>query len=270
MSAPLPLSGWCVVSTRPSGQSRELAERLGALGAEVVLLPCIAIEPPGDRASLPRALGALSSFSWVLFTSANGARAFCALLDDAARRALAGVRLGAVGRATARALEEEGLSVEALPTRQDGAALAALVAREEPRGVKILLVRAEEGLEELGQLLTEAGAQVTVAPAYRTVPLCPDFAPLVARAARALRIAILFASPSAARAFTASLEAQGARQLIEGAVVVAIGPTTARALDALGLEVTLVAEEASAEGLATALASLLDHLPMALRDSAAP
>src|SRR5262249_1647163 len=92
----------------------EFPRRLEAPGAEVVGPPAITIEPV--RFDVPD----LDRYRWLVFTSANGVAAFFgrglapAGLDA---RALAGLRLAAIGPGTPAALAERGLRADLLPHR---------------------------------------------------------------------------------------------------------------------------------------------------------
>ena len=101
-----PLAGRRIVITRAAEQAAGLSRLLEAEGAEVVTLAAISIEPAADAAPLDRAIQRIERYQWVIFTSANGVRAFVERLHGAALdwRALKGVRLGAIGPATAEAL----------------------------------------------------------------------------------------------------------------------------------------------------------------------
>jgi uroporphyrinogen III methyltransferase / synthase len=99
---PRPLSGTSVVVTRPRPQAGDMVAALTAAGATVVTLPVIAIVDPLDSRPLAEAAAGVAQYEWVVFSSANAVERFLAVLPDA--RALAGVRMAAVGPATAAAL----------------------------------------------------------------------------------------------------------------------------------------------------------------------
>jgi len=107
-----PLDGRTIVLTRAPEQSRELRERLEALGAEVLLLPAVSFVEPDDKAALDAAIRALDTFDWLVLTSQNAVRFFCrrseALGVNAAAAQAQGMKIAAVGPATARAGEEFG------------------------------------------------------------------------------------------------------------------------------------------------------------------
>ena len=113
-----PLHGRRILVTRARAQASELADRLTQLGAEVIEAPAITIAP-ADPAPLRAALGRLDAYQWVLFTSQNAVEiAWTALRDSGGdARRFAGVRVGAVGQATAGALLGHGIAADVIPPR---------------------------------------------------------------------------------------------------------------------------------------------------------
>src|SRR5207249_10852660 len=121
-----PLECRSIVVPRARAQAQRFAELLEAAGARVVQAPTIVIEPPASWEPLDTALAALESFTWVIFTSVNGV----AMVDRrlVARgmpwAAIARKRVAAIGPATADALAEHGVRVEAGPAEQRAEGLA--------------------------------------------------------------------------------------------------------------------------------------------------
>ena len=163
-----PLFGRTVVVTRAREQASELRERLAALGATVLELPAIRIEP------VDFVLPDLAAFGWVVFTSANGVDAFfdrglaAAGLDA---RALAPVRIAAIGPGTAGALARRGLRADLVPERFVAESLLAAF----PAGTgRVLLARAETARDVLPDGLAAKGYEVEVLAVYRTEAAPPD------------------------------------------------------------------------------------------------
>jgi uroporphyrin-III C-methyltransferase len=102
----LPLFGRRIVTTRAKGQAGALTSRLKDLGADVLELPTIEIQPAADYGPLDRALANLSSYDWLIFTSANGVSFFLDRLDRSVTdlRALR-AKICAIGPATRAAVE---------------------------------------------------------------------------------------------------------------------------------------------------------------------
>ncbi|MCY3554848.1 MAG: uroporphyrinogen-III C-methyltransferase, partial [Gemmatimonadetes bacterium] len=101
-----PLFGVRVLITRARDQAGELSESLVRHGAEPVEAPLIRFEAPDDWSAADAALADLSGFDHVVFTSRNAVEAFFSRLNHKGldARALCGVRVAAVGCATAGAL----------------------------------------------------------------------------------------------------------------------------------------------------------------------
>jgi uroporphyrinogen-III synthase len=236
------------VLTRRAEQSAELAEALMARGAQVVVFPCIAIEPPRDGgAALREALGDLSAYDWVVLSSANAVDALFAELRDA--RDLVGLRVAAVGAATARVLGSHGILADLVP--EGGGAASLLSIFPEATGtVRVLLPRAAAGGRRIEEELARLGYEVHAVDAYMTGrpeidPQCLD--ELVGADA------VVFASPSAVAGF---LELAGVARLAP--VVVSIGPETSGALARRGITAAAEAAAPSVEGVVAALESCFE------------
>ena len=252
----LPLFGQTVILTRPQQQAADLAGRLGELGAEAIEAPVIEIRPPESLAALDEALGRLGEFDWLVLTSPNGAAAvldrLAALELDA--RALAGVRIAAVGAATADALRKRSIRPDLLPQAFTTEALGrALAAGGAIKGRRVLLARSEIATDALAAALQQAGAVVEAVVAYRTVR--PEVLP--AEAVEALRDRrvdwLTFTSASTVENFLALLAPHAVD--LSQAKLAAIGPVTAKALRSRGLTATVVAEPHTVDGLVAAIVS---------------
>jgi uroporphyrinogen III methyltransferase/synthase len=168
-----PLFGRRIVVTRTRKQAGALSGKLRALGADVLEIPTIRIEPPTELRLFAELVRDAHTYDWILFTSPNGADAFFEmfyrLYEDA--RDIGGARIGVVGPATAARVREFRLKVDVQPEKNVAEALVAALQKESSvENVKILLVRAEVTREVVAQSLTRLGAIVDEAVAYRTVP----------------------------------------------------------------------------------------------------
>ena len=99
------LTGRRIVVTRPRGQAADLCDKLAALGAIPIQFPTIEIAPLQDYTALDQAIARLAGYQWIMFTSVNGVSAFWQRLEVAGKNsnALGGIRVAAIGPATARA-----------------------------------------------------------------------------------------------------------------------------------------------------------------------
>ena len=142
-----------------------------ALGAEVIELPAIEITPVDF--TVPE----LAGYAWIVFTSANGVRAFFERgLDPVGRdaRALAGVRVAAIGPGTTRALAARGIRADLVPERFVAESLLAAFPSPETAEDRVLFARAEQARDVLPEGLGERGYTVDVLAVYRTKPATPD------------------------------------------------------------------------------------------------
>jgi uroporphyrinogen-III synthase len=151
------------VVTRAEHQAEGLTRRLRAEGAEVELLPLLAVLPPADPAPLAHAAAELSAYDWVAFTSANAVEAFLPLAPAGLPAALRGA---AVGSATAAALRSFGVEPALQAERGDAEGLAAVLAPRVGAGSRILLPQAADARPTLADALRRAGAEVTAVVAY--------------------------------------------------------------------------------------------------------
>ncbi len=250
-----PLFGKRVLVTRSREQASELSARLRELGAEPVELPTIRLAPPADYAPLDRALGALATFHWVVFTSVNGVQYVMRRLweNGLDARAFAAVRLAAIGPATAAELEKFGLRADFMPT----SFVAEAVAEELPvhGGERVLLPRADLARADLAEALREKGCTVDEVIAYRTLPHEHSAAEVRALFADKFDI-ITFTSSSTVRNLAELLQAafgETWRDELAGALIACIGPITAGTARELGLQPDIVAEEYTIAGLVEAI-----------------
>lgn len=253
-----PLFGKRIIVTRAREQASDLLEQLEEYGAECLQCPTIAIQKLDDYTQLDNAIAELANYHWLVFTSVNGVAYFFQRLYQAGKdsRALAKVKIAAIGSQTAAALAEKGLQADFVPTEFRSEGLLEGFA-EELQGMRILLPRALEAREILPEELSKRGAYVNVVPAYRTVIADQDEERLK-EALHTRRIdAITFTSSSTVRNFLAMLAGEDLSALLSGVLIAAIGPITANTAQAAGLPVTVVAREYTIKGLVDALLAAL-------------
>ena len=252
-----------VLVTRSERQSSELATKLVELGLEPVVVPAIEVAPPSSFEALDDALARLESFQWVIFTSANAVEAIRGRIKAGAFSAGASPLVVAIGPATARALQAIGVAVDLMPVQAVAESLRdALVAHAVQRDgspTRFLLVRAEEARDVVPEGLRAAGAEVVVAPAYRTV--VPAGSVELIRdlfAGRAEVAAVTFTSSSTVRNLLALCEAAGVK-LPEEVRRVSIGPITSETMRGVGYPPHAEALEASVASIAEAVRQAIDE-----------
>src|SRR5262245_23420789 len=229
-----PLYGVRIVITRPEAKS--LADELERLGAEVTVVPLIEIRPAEGRA-LEDAIETMASYDWIVLTSVNGVAAVAPGLATLGGDA----RVAAVGPVTADAIREQGIEPAFVAARASDDMAAGL---GELEGLRVLLPQADLAEPHLADELRGRGAQVEAVVAYRTILVEPPMWGILP-----LRIAdaVVLASGSACRSLAAAGGAGG------GAMLVCIGPKTAKVAREVGLKVGLVADETTSDGIIRAL-----------------
>ncbi|MFK7600798.1 uroporphyrinogen-III C-methyltransferase [Deinococcus sp. SM5_A1] len=240
-----PLSGKTVAVTRTRDGSSALSDVLRARGASVLEVPLIRFEAAEGGGGA--ALNALRDFrGWLLLTSNQAVTALFSLLDGAEldARALAQVRIAAVGPSTARSLAERGLRADFVPSTPGARHLGAELPAD--GGEATLHLTSQLAEDELQRALEARGIGYARAELYRTEAAAPD----ENRLERLKNAAVLtLASGSAARHLAKLADADFDPLNMP---VAAMGPQTADAAREAGFTRVTVAETASLEALADA------------------
>ncbi len=160
------LAGLAVIVTRPARQAARFVELLQEHGATAIAFPTLAIEPV-TLDDVQRRACMLGAFDWIIYTSANAVEHSIPQLGRPAKS-----RVGAIGRATARALADAGITVHAAPdsgSPSDSEGLLAHPGLAGPAGRRILIVKGVGGRDVLRAGLVASGAEVNTAEVYRRV-----------------------------------------------------------------------------------------------------
>jgi uroporphyrinogen-III synthase len=250
---PKPLTGRCVVVTRPAAQAELLAEPLRTLGAEVVVIPALEILPAMDPEPLHDAIHRLEDYDWLVVTSVNGVNAIAREVQVQAKNLdTRKLQIAAVGEVTATAMTASGGPARILPENFSADHLAKQLAHH-VRGRRVLLVQGLGAKNDLAEALAAEGAHVERVDAYRSaVP-----ATLQKRIGLFLRSgkhadAVTFTSSQIALNFFRALEAKQASFPAE-TVIASIGPVTSATLRSLGQPPRVEAKPSTMEALAIAL-----------------
>lgn len=254
-----PLFGKRVVVTRTRQQAGALSVKLRALGADVLEIPTIRIEPPTQLREFAELVKDAHTYEWIVFTSPNGVTAFFdwfyRLFSDA--RDIGGARIAAVGPATAARLREFHLKVDAQPETAVAEKLVEAIQKETSvENLKILVVRPEVTRDVLARELGKLGAIVDEAIAYRTVPETgetaasnPDRPSALERFRREGADVITFASGSSVENFLALKLPKP-----PGMLTASLGPITSMALREAGWNVDIESPGADLDLFAQAVA----------------
>ena len=214
-----------------------MTARLRAAGAEVVELPAVEIELPKDRSAIQEALARLGDYGWLVFTSPSGAEVFFELMGEMKTdiRALAGVKLAVIGRATGEMFVKHGIYPDYMPGQYYAKDLGEGLS-EIAKGERILILRAEKGSPELIKPLQKAGIEYRDIALYHTrYPICN------AQTERVKKLLtgqcfdyVTFTSGSTVRGFMETLKPSA--EMLGGFKAVCIGEETRKAASACGMD----------------------------------
>ncbi len=251
-----PFFGKRVVVTRTRKQASQLSSRLTERGAEVLEIPTIRVEPSEDRQAVIDVLMELNSYNWLVFTSPNGVDMFFDMFFKAFPdlRDLGGVRIAAVGPATAAKLKALHLTVDVMPEKYLTTEVAkAINEYESLENLKVLLMRAKVANPDLPKQLVALGAIVDDVACYQTVMETEDLTGHAEDFAENGADAITFTSSSTVENFHARFDLPAMVEKFPEMRLASIGPETSKALVALGLQPDIEAEEHTIAGLVHAL-----------------
>jgi uroporphyrinogen III methyltransferase/synthase len=192
----------------------------------------------------------------VIFTSANGVDQFFTYFFRAFKdmRHLGGVRMAAVGPATAARLEALRLEVDLTPKKFEAQQIARELSRQESlENRRILLIRAEVATPELPALLEDQGAIVDDIAGYRTVAETELDPAVEADLREAGADWVTFTSGSTVEHFHARFDLPDLCRRFPDLRCATIGPETSKALRELGLAPAVEAKPHTVEGLIEAL-----------------
>ena len=247
-----PLFGKRILVTRARAQASGFAELLEANGAEVIQFPTIKIQPI-ERVDVPSP----DTYDWVIFTSVNAVEIFYKRLRENGRdvRAFGGTKICAVGPKTLEALNDIGIQPDFVPTHSRGSAIAAEM--ESVSGKKILLPRAKIATADLPNDLRERGAGVDDVALYDTVKVASDSNKrqdeIEADLLNGKIDLVTFTSSSTVTNFVEVFPGYTPEALLTDVQVAVIGPETQKTAMEYGVQVDIVAKEASVENLAEAI-----------------
>ncbi|MEY2577501.1 MAG: uroporphyrinogen methyltransferase / synthase [Verrucomicrobiota bacterium] len=246
-----PLSGKRIVVTRTRVQAGVLSEQLRGLGADVIELPTIRIEPPTDLRAFAELVQDAHGYDWIVFTSVNGVNSFFDLFyklyDDA--REIGGARIAAIGPATAQRIKDFRMHVDLQPEEFVAESLAREFKKQGGvENLRILIARAEKARDLLPKELTALGAIVDEGFAYRTVPETRDDIGARRRLLEEGADLITFTSSSTVENFLALGLPWPAKMQ-----VASIGPITSKTARDGGLKVAIEARRHDVPGLVEAI-----------------
>ena len=254
------LDGLRVLATRPAGRETELVTAIREQGGKAVNQPLLEIAPlhpvqDASRVSAARAcFDRLSEYRHIIFISVNAVEFAWPMLEQQCRQLPPQARWYAIGKATAKALREHGVTAEAPDETMNSEALLALPALADVDGHNCLIVRGVGGRETLAATLRERGARVDYAECYRRHELSLP-ADALCRMLESEHIdAVCLNSEQTAAAFDHNVGT--CRERAQDIALVVPGERVAQAARQQGYRRVIVADNAGVEATVAALSTL--------------
>ncbi len=233
------LKGDRILVTRPQLQADHLCRLIERQGGVAVRFPTLEIRSMGNEAQIKRRLDALENECWLIFISANAVN-FTLKANNGKIDQLRNRRIAAVGKATARSLQDYGLTVDLLP--RQGFNSEALLQADDLQALKgqhCIIVRGLGGREKLADTLRERGAVVEYLEVYQRVMPSADNKELVEMLRHGLLAAVTITSGEALQNLLAMLEDHA--PLLFKVPVVVISDRIAQLAGRMGFEKIAVA-----------------------------
>lgn len=257
-----PLFGWRVLVPRTRDGGTPMTTRLRSYGAASQEVATISIERPRTPHQMDRAIRGLvdGEFEWIAFTSPNTVRGVREKIEEYGldARAFSGLKVAAVGGATADALSAMGIEPDLVATDDPSAAGLGSVFPDYDDDLdpinRVFVPRADIATEALTAQLVQRGWEVEDVTAFRTVRAAPPPAVIREGIKSGAYDAVLFSSSSSVRNFVGIAGKPHA-----ATIVAAIGPATAKECEAHGLRVDVMADAPTGSDLADALARFAFH-----------
>jgi uroporphyrinogen-III synthase len=164
-----PLQGVGVLVTRPVEQGHALQALIESAGGHAILFPAIAITAAQEMQVAARLVERLHEFEIAIFTSANAVNRAMELIKASGGMPVS-LQVVAIGKASARALQQQGISPDIFPQKKSSSeTLLAMDEMQHVQDKRIIIFRGEGGRTLLGETLQQRGAQVEYAEVYRRV-----------------------------------------------------------------------------------------------------
>jgi len=242
-----------VLVTRAEEQAGEFAGALQSLGFEPLIFPVIEFQPTEDKGIVERAFRHLSSYDWILLTSANAVRFFMGALKERGitLSSPGDVPVCAVGPKTAEAAEKAGITIDLIPDNFQAEGVISAFQGIGIKGKKVLFPRAEAGRELLPDALAKLGARVTLVPLYRTVKPERKEDELKGLLSKGVEV-ITFTSGSTVRNFLDILGRENLA-LLAGTKIACISEVTAGIAEEEGLKTDIIPLKSTTQSLAHAI-----------------
>ncbi|PMP71937.1 MAG: uroporphyrinogen-III C-methyltransferase [Thermodesulfovibrio aggregans] len=250
-----PLHGHRILITR---QLSDEYLKLEDLGAELFVFPTIDFLPPEDFKELDRAIKEIEHYTFIVFPSPRAVKFFFERFLTLGRdmRDLKGITVCAIGKETSKSLRTYGINADLVPDEYNSEALIKMFKEKilnlQPSACRILYPRSNIALKGFVETMQSLGIKVDAPITYKTVKPFEHGKRLV-KFLREGRITIAtFTSPSSFLNLIDILK-DDVKEMLKDVTIVAIGKTTAKAIEDAGYRVSIIPEKSTIKDMVEAI-----------------
>ncbi len=227
-------------------------------GGTPIVFPTIVITHPESWEACDKAIASLYMYDGVMFTSTNGVNGFFKRMEtlSVSLEHLKSKMIFVVGDKTKETVERTGLKVTAVPEKFTAFDLSKMLEQENLKGKSFLFPRGNLGSNTLADNLKLLGATVDSVIVYHTQQPNTQYISEIRQLLLSGKIDVTtFTSPSTFKNFAAFFTSEEMKKIREHVHFAVIGPSTAKALQEIGIESDIIPSQSTVESLVNAISN---------------
>jgi uroporphyrinogen-III synthase len=254
----LPLLDKTVLVPRGENQAKPFSQLVKRYGGIPIEIPLIAFRPIEKNQRLHKALMALDTYDWIIFTSNVTVETFFSFFkEEGFGKALP--KIAVIGKKTAEVLEERGLFPEFVPSSYVAEAFVEEFIPLLDKGSKVLLPKGNLAREYIARSLSEIAVLVDEVVIYETYMPEDSRVKLAGMLADGRLDILTFTSPSTVDHLMEVVKKYGLEEQLKACVIGCIGPITEKKLRAYGLPVHASPKEYTVKEMINSTIAYLDR-----------
>lgn len=246
-----PLKNKTIVLTRTVEQSKESASAFSELGAEVIIFPTLEISPPTSWDEFDKIVTEQDKIDIIIFTSAHAVKMYAQRLSELnVEINYKQMKVVAVGSKTYSVCESYNIPVHIIPKKFSGEGVVEALSRYDLKDKTVFIPRSALGKEDLPHGLAVLGAKIKSVPVYNVSPPTKEnISENVKKLGNSKPDLFIFTSPSTFENFLQIMGISNPVNYFKSFDVAAIGPTTQSAIESKKVNVNIMPEEFTIQGL---------------------
>ena len=248
-----PLLGKSIVVTRSRTQNSSIVEKIIDLGGNPIEIPTIKINKIENNIELEEEINKIKEYTYLIFTSKNGVEIFFDKLNEMNldSRALATLKICAIGSATQKELKLNGINADIIPNEYVAESLFNTLKYNLNKYDNILIPRAKGGRDYLIDKLSEI-CTVKEVNTYETVIDTSKKDEILNILEKYKVEYITFASSSSVRNFVEIIGNENLNK-INNCKTISIGPVTSSTAKELNIDIYKQSSKATIDSMIEAI-----------------